>query len=366
MPGSDTARRFIEASGTPIAAPSANLSGKPSPTSAEHCVNDMMGRVDAIIVGEDCEVGLESTVVDLSGDIPVMLRPGGVTLEQLKEVLGKVQTATSVKEGESPKSPGLKYKHYAPNAEVVILSGSFEEAEKYIKSSAKDKNIGVLAFDEFPQIEGVQTISLGSIKNPTDAARRLFGALRQMDEQGVDIIFAPEIPQDGMWMAVQNRLYRAAGEKIIDLKDAMKKKILFVCTGNTCRSPMAEAIFNDTAEKEGLKFYAESAGIFANGSQASDNSVTVMRELGFDISGRKSKQITAEMIDEAEYVITLTNSHRDMLNAMFGETEKITTLAEAACESGDVADPYGGNVEEYRGCRDMIKDMILKLTERLK
>ena len=132
MPGSNTARRLIEVSEIPIAAPSANLSGKPSPTSAEHCITDMMGRVDAIIAGEDCEVGLESTVVDLSGDIPVMLRPGGVTLEQLREVLGEVETVTSVKEGETPKSPGLKYKHYAPNAEVVILSGNFEEAEKYL------------------------------------------------------------------------------------------------------------------------------------------------------------------------------------------------------------------------------------------
>ena len=366
MPSSEDARRLIEASGIPIAAPSANLSGKPSPTSAEHCIADMMGRVDAIIAGENCEVGLESTVVDLSGDIPVMLRPGGVTLENLEEVLGEVETVTSVKEGEAPKSPGLKYKHYAPNAEVVILSGNFEEAERYIKGRAKTKKVGVLVFDEFPQIEGVQTISLGSIKKPSDAACRLFGALRQMDEYGVDIIFAPEIPKDGMWMAVQNRLYRAAGERIVKLKDAMKKKVLFVCTGNTCRSPMAEAIFNDMAKNEGLVFCAESAGIFADGSSVSENSSEVMKELGVDISGRKSRQATAEMIDEAEYVFALTSSHRDILNAMFGKTEKITTLAEFVGLSADVPDPYGGNVEEYRKCRNMIEDMIIRLAEKLK
>ncbi len=366
MPSSNTARRLIEASGIPVAAPSANLSGKPSPTSSEHCITDMMGRVDAIIAGEDCEVGLESTVVDLSGGVPVMLRPGGVTIEQLKEVLGEVETVTSVKEGEAPKSPGLKYKHYAPNAEVVILSGSFEEAEKYIKRSAKSKKIGVLVFDEFPQIEGAQTVSLGSIKKPSDAAHRLFGALRQMDEFGVDIIFAPEIPKDGMWMAVQNRLYRAAGEKIIDLERAEKKKVLFVCTGNTCRSPMAEAIFNAISENEGLAFCAESAGIFADGSDASDNSVTVMKEQGIDISGRKSRQITAEMIDRADYVFAITSSHKDILNAMFGKADKIITLAEAVGKNTDIADPFGGSVLEYRRCRDIIKDMILKLTEKLK
>ena len=366
MPSSDTARRLIEASGVPIAAPSANLSGKPSPTSAEHCINDMMGRVDAIIAGEDCEVGLESTVVDLSGDIPVMLRPGGVTVEQLSEVLGEVETVTSVKTGETPKSPGLKYKHYAPNAEVVILSGSFEDAERYIKRTAKTKKVGALVFDEFPQIEGAYTISLGSIKNPVDAAHRLFGALRQMDESGVDIIFAPEIPNDGMWMAVQNRLYRAAGDRIVNLNNAIKKKVLFVCTGNTCRSPMAEAIFNDMAESEKLAFYAESAGIFADGSEVSPNSVEAMRELGVDISGRKSIQVTAEMIDEAEYVLALTSSHRDMLCAMIGKMDKIETLAEFVGLSGDVPDPYGSDIEEYRKCRDMIKDMILKLGEKLK
>lgn len=366
MPSSEAARRLIETSGIPIAAPSANLSGKPSPTSAKHCIDDMMGRVDAIIEGEDCEVGLESTVVDLSGDIPVMLRPGGVTLEQLCGVLGEVQTVTSVKEGEAPKSPGLKYKHYAPNAEVVILSGRFEDAEKYIKDSAKTKKVGVLVFDEFPQFEGVQTVSLGSIKSPSDAAHRLFGALRQMDECGVDIIFAPEIPKDGMWMAVQNRLYRAAGEKIMDLKNAEKKKVLFVCTGNTCRSPMAEAIFNDMAENEEIAFCAESAGIFADGSSVSENSAEVMKELGVDISGRKSRQVTAEMIDEAEYVFALTGSHRDILNVMFGKTDKITTLAEFVGLYADIPDPYGGDIEDYRKCRNMIKDMIIKLVEKLK
>lgn len=366
MPSSNVARRLIEISGIPIAAPSANLSGKPSPTSAEHCINDMMGRVEAIVAGDDCEIGIESTVVDLSGAIPVMLRPGGITLEQLKEVLGEIECVTSVEEGETPKSPGLKYKHYAPNAEVVILSGSFEDAEKYIKMRAKTKKVGVLTFDEFPQIEDVQTVSLGSIKKPSGAAHGLFGALRQMDECGVDIIFAPEISQDGMWMAVQNRLYRAAGEKIIKLENAAKKKVLFVCTGNTCRSPMAEAIFNAAAENEGLRFCAESAGIFADGSDVSENSVTVMKEIGVDISGRKSKQITAEMIEESEYVFAITNSHRDILRAMFGNAGKIITLGEAVSEGINVDDPFGKNVEEYRKCRDVIKAMILKLTAKLK
>ncbi len=352
FPESKTARELIELAGIPIAAPSANLSGSPSPTTAEHCINDMDGRVDAIIKGGDCRVGLESTVLDMSGDTPVLLRPGGVTLEQLEQVLGKVLVATSLTQGEAPKSPGLKYKHYSPKAEVYIVSGNISQIERYIKTL--DKKVGVLTFDEFLKFDGAETISLGSNKSPETAANRLFWALREMDERNVDIILAPEISEKGMWRAVRNRLYRAAGNKIINLN---KKKILFVCTGNTCRSPMAEGIFNSLAEE----FVAESAGIFAGG-EASENAVAVMKEIGIDIKGRKARQINADIINDADLILTMSQSHKEAL-LLF--TDKVHTLGEFIGTNQEISDPFGGDIEEYRLCREQIGEMVKKTLKKL-
>ncbi len=365
MPGSAVARRIIELAELPIAAPSANLSGKPSPTEAKHCIDDMNGRVDAIVCGEPCEVGVESTVIDMTGEVPVLLRPGGVTAEQIEEAVGRIEIATSLKSGEAPKSPGLKYKHYSPDAEVVILSGSTNDVCKYIEEKAKESKVGVLTFDEFPVIEGCMNFSLGSVNSPDTAAKNLFSSLREMDENGVQIVFAPEISDEGLWTAVRNRLYRAAGEKILKVPAYDKKKVLFVCTGNTCRSPMAEAIFNNIAEEKGILAEAESAGIFADGSFASANAVLVMRELGVDIEGRASRQLIPQMIENADLVLTMSKSHKSMIVSAFGALDKVMTMAEFSGGTDDVDDPFGRDANTYRNCREQIKEMVEKVIDKL-
>ncbi len=218
FPSHKYARAVIEAAGVPLAAPSANLSGKPSPTSAQHVMRDLAGKIPMIIDGGECEVGLESTVIDLTGEKPMLLRPGAVTLSQLRSVLGEVlvnpKISKEVDDGEKVASPGMKYKHYSPEAPVVIVDGDAENFVRYVIANAEEKKVAVLCFDEEKELFsdiGIDAVSYGSKNNPGSLAHGLFSALRTLDEMSLDIIYArePEI-SDGMEQAVVNRLGRAA------------------------------------------------------------------------------------------------------------------------------------------------------------
>lgn len=370
MPSNETARRLIELAGVPVAAPSANLSGKPSPTTVKHVIGDMRGRVDAIIEGGDCAVGVESTVIDLSGSRPRLFRPGGVTYEQLCDVLGEVDCETELKQGETPKSPGLKYKHYAPNAEVKILKGSLDEVKDYIRRDSVGRKAGMLAFDEFQEEFSFLPVvlSLGSRKKPEEAAKNLFRCLREMDEQGVEVVYAPEIPEKGVWRAVRNRLYRAGGNKVIDVcAGAGPKNILFVCTGNTCRSPMAEGYFNALAAERGLDVSAKSAGLCVSGVPVSDHSRIAMEKEGIDISEHRSTELSEALLREADLILTMTEGHKATILSLKPEYGgKVRTLAEYAGETGDVPDPFGGNLDTYLRCRDRIKTLVEKVLEQIR
>lgn len=360
MPKNDIARRLIRKAGVPIAAPSANLSGKPSPTIIAHVKDDMDGRVDAVIDGGDCEIGLESAVLDMSTDIPVLYRPGKITAEDIGGVIGKIDKVTQTEDGEKPKSPGLKYKHYAPKAEVRILHGSGEQAAEYAAAQCNICKTGMLVFDEFPSFDDqLITYSLGSRTKPQEAAHRLFAALRALDDRGAEVILAPEIPDTGLWSAVRNRLYRAAADTVVDLTVNGKKKpsVLFVCTGNTCRSPMAEGFMKKIFKNS---INVKSAGLAANGAPASANAVAVMSEEGIDISGHISTRITPNMAAEADLILAMTKAHKEMLvHAVPSAADKVMTVAEWSGRGGDISDPYGGNLDDYRRCRDEIKEMIL-------
>lgn len=366
MPSQPVARRLLALAGVPVAAPSANLSGKPSPTSFRHVREDMDGRVDAVIDGGDCAVGVESTVLDLTGERPVLFRPGGVTLEQIEAVTGPVDVVTKAAEGESPRSPGLKYKHYAPNAEVRILHGSVEQVRDYAEEQCAKGRTGMLVFDELPDLGGALiTRSLGSRTRPEEAAHRLFTVLRELDAEGVSVILAPEIPESGVWRAVRNRLYRAAGERIVDLTQKRGQEILAVCTGNTCRSPMAEGILREMARQAEREIRVSSAGLYADGAPVSAHAAAALAEKGIDISGHRARQLTPDMARSADLILTMTGAHRQMLAAALPDAaDKVFTLAQWAGEDGDVLDPFGGSLEQYRACRDQIWELLRKGWEK--
>ena len=219
-PDNDTTREIIRLAGVPVAAPSANISGKPSTTTAQHVLHDHNGRIDAIVDGGPCRVGLESTIVDLTEERPRLLRPGGITPEQLLEILGylvvdKAVTAQIDKDA-VVKAPGMKYRHYAPACQVVIVSGSREKAARYIRThyQAGDR---VLCFaEELPLYDGCDPLSYGQEADVESLSAGLFSALRELDDPAVHRVYARCPVGGGVAYAVQNRLKKAAAFHIID------------------------------------------------------------------------------------------------------------------------------------------------------
>lgn len=216
-PAHPVAQAVIQACGVPLAAPSANRSGSPSPTNAKYVFDDMDGRIPLILDGGSSQVGVESTVVTLATEIPRVLRPGGVTVEQLRAVLGEVEVDDAVlhqlKAGETAVSPGMKYKHYAPKAEITIVRGSLEQFKNYV--AGKDAFVLVFAGEEN---EFDRAVTYGCADDDSTQANRLFDALRELDEQGAKTVYARCPALSGVGLAVYNRLIRAAGFHIVDLR----------------------------------------------------------------------------------------------------------------------------------------------------
>ena len=240
MPSHPVTKAILSRSGLILAAPSANSSGFPSPTRANHVLRDLNNKIPLIVDGGSCSVGLESTVVDLTGDEPVLLRPGGITAYQLEEVIGrKIKRQYDIEPDISPKSPGLKYKHYSPRAEVVLISGNspaliWEEACKtkgkralLITTETAEEINDLLASSELKTTDecadgDLEIFEMGSFANPEIIARRLFALLRDMDSQGFDILLVEKISDSGLGEAVMNRLMRAAS-KVIDINNETKE-----------------------------------------------------------------------------------------------------------------------------------------------
>jgi len=220
-PDCSVTRRVIEAADTPIAAPSGNTSGRPSPTNAAAMLEDMDGKIDAILDDGPCAVGVESTIIDLTVSPPRLLRPGGVTLEELREVLGEVAVDAAVRRlmapGEQPRAPGMKYRHYAPKAPVTVVKGAPEATAAYIMEN-KGPQSGVICFDEYRERFGSAPVeAIGPAADHIQQARRIFEALRTFDRMDVTDIWAQSPTDEGLGLAVTNRLNKAAGFHIIEL-----------------------------------------------------------------------------------------------------------------------------------------------------
>lgn len=222
MPSDQVARDLIRQAGVPIAAPSANISGRPSPTKPEHIIRDMDGRVDGILVGGSCNYGVESTIVDLSNDVAMVLRPGSITLEMLGEVLGQVDLDPSLKNKDDnikAKAPGMKYKHYSPRAQVYIVRAGDQEDfarrvdELCLDNAKKGLKTGVMTRSSDQHPYQAQVFDLG--ESDADVAKNLFDSLISLDRESIDIAYVPYFEERGIGVAIMNRLKKAAAYRII-------------------------------------------------------------------------------------------------------------------------------------------------------
>ena len=225
-PAHPVARALIAEAGRPIAAPSANLSGSPSPTDARHVIDDMQGRIDMIIDSGSCEIGLESTIVKINDDESLtLLRPGGITIDELA-CIAPVTVADAcvnmLREGEVALSPGMKYRHYAPSSPVVLLDGELSEIMEYIVNENKENNAILCYSDDVDAMKASFPLSdvyvLGSKNNISEQARHLFSILREVDKKDYTIVYAPLPTKDGVGLALYNRMIRAAAHTIINLR----------------------------------------------------------------------------------------------------------------------------------------------------
>ena len=226
LPSHPVARAFIEAAGGYVAAPSANVSGRPSPTLAKYVFEDMEGKIPMIIDSGIVGIGVESTIVDLTEGTPVILRPGSITSEMLQEVLGEVKSDVGMltkPEGAAPKAPGMKYRHYAPKGSLTIVSGESADVVNYINgacaaAASEGKRTGVLCTQETIQMYQADSIKcLGTRTDESTVAQGLYQILRECDDEGLEVMFAESFSTQGIGQAIMNRLLKAAGYQMVEL-----------------------------------------------------------------------------------------------------------------------------------------------------
>lgn len=358
FPSQPAARTLLEMAGVPVVAPSANLSGRPSPTRARHVLDDFAGRIPYIIDDGPSDLGLESTVLDLTAHPPRILRPGKVTAQDIWEAcqIEVIPWQEAPREGDldRPASPGMKYRHYAPRAQVVIVQPQADQALEaaFLESlQGREGSLGLFLSEESWQkvrqdlaLPGLSIYTYQGGRDLDQASHHLFDALRTLDDRGVAQILAEgfEGPEATAYM---DRLTKAAAGRQIS------RRVLFVCEGNTCRSPMAEAIFNDRYQEGEALAQSAGLGIIA-GQRLSEGTAQALAEWGIEIGDRKARQIRSRMVTEADLIVTMTRAQAAMMRHYYPQAKDKIRPAADFLEGRDITDPYGQALHAYRRIRD--------------
>lgn len=375
MPSNRIAQKLIRAGGGYVAAPSANTSGRPSPTQASHVRDDLDGKIDMIIDGGPVSIGLESTIVDLSEGVPTILRPGYITKEMLEEVLGHVEVDQAIIRSDSdivPKAPGMKYKHYAPKADLVIVEGKSSMVVAKINELVQMKQehglrAGVICTEEsFPSYEGGVVRTVGSRQDEESIAKNLFAVLREFDDLEVDCIYSESFEAPGLGQAIMNRLLKAAAHQVvkIDHKGVSKlNRIIFVSNSGTISGPMAEGLAKE--KLKGKEIDVISRGLVVLFPEPiNQKAEAVMISNGIRMDGYRSAQLTKEDLGDACLILTRTEKQKETVLEAYPEQKQVYTLCEFTGEE-DTPNPYGGELADYGRCFEQIERMVDRMIERL-
>lgn len=377
MPSDLIARELIIAAGGFVSAPSANTSGRPSPTTAEHVLEDLDGRIDMILDGGAVDIGLESTILDMTVEPPMILRPGAVTADMLEAVIGPVAVDETMLGSESeaaPKAPGMKYRHYAPKAELTIVEGDIPEEVRAIKQIAyeearKGNTIGIIATNEtLPYYTCGLIKNIGSRENQKTIAKNLYSILREFDEEKVNQIYSESFALHGMGKAIMNRLEKAAGHRRLSAKEIAARqkyrRILFLSGTDTNKGPMAAELLRREDMRQ--EYVIESKGLIVLFPEpVNQKAEAILKSNGMTLEGYAARPFSPEDFSEDTLVLTLEEWQKQKLQLEYSDHQNVYTLNEYAEDDTEVPKPYGKPLTDYGECYEAIEKLIKKLTIKL-
>lgn len=377
MPTDEIAKAVIRAGGGYISAPSANTSGRPSPTSAQHVADDFDGKIDMIIDGGNVDIGLESTILDMTVEPPMILRPGAITREMLEEVVGEVTVDVTLlveDSGEAPKAPGMKYRHYAPKAELIIVEGETDDVIKAIRQIAYEQTrlglkVGIIATSETESFYSNGIVkNIGTRNNENSIAKNLYRVLREFDEDDVSYIYSESFESGGIGDAIMNRLNKAAGHRVIqatDITDLQKyRRVLFVSQSDNCRGPMAaEILRNESLNQE---YVIGSRGMVVLFPEpANQKAEAIMRSRQMTLAEHEATQLCEADLDEDTLVLTFEEAQKWKIVSHYENVKHVYTLGEYIDDERVVESSHGQPLQVYGERFELLRELIQKLAERL-
>lgn len=377
MPENEIARRVILAGGGYISAPSANTSGKPSPTTAIHVQEDLEGKVDMILDGGSVNIGVESTILDMTVEPPMILRPGAITKEMLEEVIGEVgidKALLDVNSDEAPKAPGMKYRHYAPQAQLTIVEGEITEVVKAIRQLAyamtkQGMRVGIIATSETADQYTTGIVkNIGTREHENVIAKNLYKVLREFDDEDVDVIYSEIFDTEGIGTAIMNRLEKAAGHQVIEAKDITKqqkyRRILFVSNGDNSRGPMAAELLRNQVLRQEYKI--ESRGLVVLFPEpANQKAEAIMKSQQMTLEGHEAEQFSEEDLDDETLVLTVEEAQKWKIVSEYENIKHVYTLNEYVEDEREVPSAYGQPLVGYGENFELLQELIQKLADKL-
>lgn len=377
MPDDEIARKLILAGGGYVSAPSANTSGRPSPTTAQHVADDLDGKIEMIIDGGSVEIGVESTIVDMTVWPPMILRPGAITAEMLCEVIGEVaidEALLSENSDLAPKAPGMKYRHYAPKAEMIIVNGEPEAMVKAIRQLAfarkkEGKKVGIIATNESLSSYTVGIIkSIGSRENERTVARNLYRILREFDGEDVDYIYSEAFPEDGIGTAVMNRLGKAAGHHMLQADEITclqkYRKVVFLSESGNCRAALASELLKTEELNQEYEILARGMVVLFE-EPMNPRAEELLKTKGIEVPGFMTAGLSEVEFKEDTLILTMTESSKLKVKNEHALVKNIYTLHEFIGESEEIPNVYGKPQEVYEEMFGRMQNYVHKLSELL-